>query len=595
MRIPVLVVAAVVGLPWNMAHAQAPTAEAEGLAYEVTFEGPENVELEDLVRRSSQLLSLAARPPASVASLARRAERDVERFRTVLRAEGFYAGAVSHEIDAVRVPAQVTVSIAPGPAYVLSRYDIRFDGEGAQPTVPSLADLGIVLGERAESAAIVQAGRRLRDRLADVGRPFATRADRRVMVDHDTRTVSVTETVNLGPPTRFGAVTFEGLERVREDFLRRRLPWRAGEPYDRSQVEAYRAALLGTGLFDSVSIDGAVTVAADGTLPVAVTVQEAAARSVGAGAAYDSSEGVSGSVFWEHRNILGRDEDLRLELNVGEIEQSVGGTFTKPDFLRREQDLLTDVTLRRTASDAFNELAVAGAASLQWPVNDHVRGSWGLSLEVAELEDGEGERTSTLVGAPVAYSYDDTDDPLNPTTGARARVGVTPYVGRLETPVEFVVGRAGGSAYQALDEDGWFVIAGRAEFGVLFGEPTETVPANRRFYAGGGGSIRGFDFQQVGPLDGENEPVGGRSVVELGAELRIRVTETIGLVPFVEGGNVYDDSVPDFSPAPRWAAGIGARYFTAVGPLRLDVAFPINRREGIDDTFEFYISLGQAF
>ena len=147
----------------------------------------------------------------------------------------------------------------------------------------------------------------------------------------------------------------------------------------------------------------------------------------------------------------------------------------------------------------------------------------------------------------------------------------------------------------ANDEDERFILAGRTRIGTTVGADSESLPANRRFYAGGGGSIRGYAYQLVGPLDDDEDPFGGTSLVEFGAEVRVRVTDTIGVVPFIDGGMVYDDPWPDADQELLWAAGLGLRYFTGFGPLRLDVAFPLNRRDGVDDAFQFYISFGQAF
>jgi len=174
-------------------------------------------------------------------------------------------------------------------------------------------------------------------------------------------------------------------------------------------------------------------------------------------------------------------------------------------------------------------------------------------------------------------------------------VSLTPYQVFGDDSFPFVKASIGSSAYYAIDPDARFVLAGRGRFGTLLGADTQQVPAGKRFYAGGGGSIRGYEFQSVGPLDNENDPLGGRSLLEVSAELRIRVTETIGVVPFIDGGTAFDSALPDFGETLRWAGGLGLRYFTAIGPVRLDVAVPINKRENVDDDFQFYVSLGQAF
>ncbi|HSR71931.1 MAG TPA: BamA/TamA family outer membrane protein, partial [Kiloniellales bacterium] len=198
-------------------------------------------------------------------------------------------------------------------------------------------------------------------------------------------------------------------------------------------------------------------------------------------------------------------------------------------------------------------------------------------------------------GLPLTATRDDRDDLLDPTRGTRLSLTLTPYGGVGDQSLAFLRSTLGGTAYYAIDEGRRFVVAGRARLGSILGDDTEEIPANKRFYAGGGGSIRGYEFQKVGPLDENNEPLGGRSLVELGVELRIRVTEEIGIVPFLDGGTVFDSPYPDFEEDLRWATGLGLRYFTAIGPLRLDVAVPLDKREGIDDDYQFYISLGQAF
>ena len=165
----------------------------------------------------------------------------------------------------------------------------------------------------------------------------------------------------------------------------------------------------------------------------------------------------------------------------------------------------------------------------------------------------------------------------------------------MEENTLFLVSEVSGSTYYSVFDDDQLVLAARTRVGSIVGEETEVIPANKRFYAGGGGSIRGFEFQKVGPLDDDEDPLGGRSVLELGFEARIRLTETIGLVPFIEGGTVFDSSFPDFDEELLWSAGLGLRYFTAIGPVRLDVGFPLNGRDGVDGLFEFYVSLGQAF
>jgi translocation and assembly module TamA len=194
---------------------------------------------------------------------------------------------------------------------------------------------------------------------------------------------------------------------------------------------------------------------------------------------------------------------------------------------------------------------------------------------------------------PLYLRRDSTDDLLNPTVGSREALTVTPYqsiAGARE--LAFASSRLTGSLYRALDDGARYVAAGYGAIGSILGETRDAIPADKRLYVGGGGSVRGYGFQRAGPLAADNTPLGGRSSLELGTELRVKITETIGIVPFLEAGNAYTGAWPGGKLL--FGAGIGARYYTTIGPVRFDVAFPLEKRSG-DSAFQVYISLGQAF
>ena len=214
----------------------------------------------------------------------------------------------------------------------------------------------------------------------------------------------------------------------------------------------------------------------------------------------------------------------------------------------------------------------------------------------AALTDDEGEEeTSYLFGLPVFALYDDSDDLLDPTGGVRARIGATPFTGLFDNrETAFLVLDGTASTYWSLDDDSRVVLAVRGRLGSILGVERDRIPPQRRLYAGGGGSVRGYENRFIGPLDDSDDPEGGRSVIEAGIEMRMKVSENIGVVPFLDAGSVATEPFPDFGDGVQLAAGLGFRYFTPVGPLRLDVAVPLNPRDA-DDSFQFYISIGQAF
>jgi translocation and assembly module TamA len=194
---------------------------------------------------------------------------------------------------------------------------------------------------------------------------------------------------------------------------------------------------------------------------------------------------------------------------------------------------------------------------------------------------------------PGKLDWDFSDDLLNPTRGGRLSLLAAPYVDTLGPDRRFAKARLTHTRYLGLHDD--VILALRGSVGGIGGADLDDIPADERFYAGGGGSVRGIPYQLAGPLDEDDDPTGGRSLLEVGAELRYRATESIGLVLFLDGGTVADSAVPDFSEELRWGAGPGLRYFTPIGPLRVDVGFPLNARQGVDDLFQLYLSIGQAF
>jgi translocation and assembly module TamA len=348
-------------------------------------------------------------------------------------------------------------------------------------------------------------------------------------------------------------------------------------------------------LFASVEVEDGPSLDEAGSLPMTIRVDEGPHRSIGAGGGYSTDIGFGGQVFWEHRNFFGENERLRLTLAAAEIQQSIGADFRKPAFLRRDQTLLMNVSASNEDTDAFEQQSISSFVGLERLFSPRWRGVAGVSVSYLSTEDEQGRRNFLLFGLPITATRHMTDSLLDPTRGTRLDFAVTPYTGGGAEQLLFLQSSVAGSVYRAIDRRKRFVLAGRARVGSTVGEATEAIPADKRFYAGGGGSIRGYKYQSVGPLDTRRDPLGGRSLLELGGELRVRVTDSIGVVPFIDGGTVFDAPYPSFDETIRWAAGLGLRYFTDFGPLRLDVAFPINRRDDVDNRFEFYVSFGQAF
>lgn len=615
-----------------------------GVEYTTELRGAPSADTADVLERSLRLFTLADRPPPSLAQLRRRAEGDVQTAVRVLRAEGFYAAQASWRIDeearpvaAPPAPAgpgadslgpgasapapepsepllRVVVDVEPGVRFQLGRFDVSLvDASGqplgaAAPDLPGFEALGIATGGPARSADILAAESEVVAWLREHGYPQARQVERDAAADLQAQQLRVSTQVAPGPRARLGALRFQGLESVREEFLRRAHGWPEGELYAQSELDALQRDLASTGLFEHVSVEAQVDAQPDSVLdvspaaldaapalPVEVTVQEAAHRSVGGGLRYSTDTGPSARGFFEHRNLFGAGERARLDATVALPLQELSLTLRKPAFQVRDRALVGGATLRRAEDDAFDEVSASASLGLEQRLSERSRVSGGVSVEAARFTNSSTEGTSFLLGLPLGVNFDNSDDLLDPTRGYRAGAALTPYVGTFDG--EFVqFGRldVNASTYFALDESARYVLALRGRAGSVVGASRDDLPPSKRFYSGGGGSVRGYQARFIGPLDAAGDPVGGRSVLEAGMELRVRIGESLGVVPFIEAGTVSPAIVPDLDAGVQVAAGLGLRYYTAIGPVRADVGVPLNGRPE-DDAFQFYISIGQAF
>lgn len=580
-----------------LACAATGTAAAE-VPYAATLTvSPGEEDLEQQVRDIAQTLRRQDDPPESRGALARRVADDRRGITDTLRALGYFDSRVESRIDRNASPIAVTITVEPGPLYLVR--DVTLAVPGGAPALPAdfpaAESFGVALGDPVRSADILAAEGKILTRLGEAGRPLAKRVDRRIVVDHALRAATVTWIIDPGPAARFGETRIEGLVDAQEAMVRRRIQWRPGQPYDSRQVDATRKALAEASLFSSVRIAPGEQVGPDGTIPLTITLAEGERRSVGGGLKYSTSTGIGAEVFWEHRDLFGNGERVRLSGTFAEQQLGANATYRRPYFLSDNQDLVASLGLADEKPPAYDNrfLRVHGGVERRFPPQWTVGA--GLQFEHQEVTAHGRSGTFDLVSLPTFIRRDTSDNLLNPTRGYRTTVTVAPYLGAGDGALGFLKLRVDQTGYWRLDEDGRWVLAANASIGSLIGAGRSEVPAPQRFYAGGGGSVRGFGYQMAGPVDATGDPLGGKSLLTGGAELRIKITDTIGIVPFIEAGTVTDSSLPGFGDRLLVGAGIGLRYYTSFGPVRLDVATPLNRRDGVDDLVQVYISLGQAF
>jgi translocation and assembly module TamA len=537
--------------PWEELPPDEPTPETttESISYRVEFLGTEDSALLSVLEAASQLIELENRPPPTPARLNLRVEDDLTRLNSVLRSEGYYDATLRSEINTQETPAKVAIHIETGSRYLLSSHELVYEGPAPPPEElrPNMVELGLDPATPARGPRIAAAGQQWVVRMTQRGYPFARVVDRRSVINRDTKTMSVVLRVDAGVPARFGPVTISGLDRVDPAYVRRLVTWEQGEIYDSRKTEKLRRRLSQTRVFASIGIKPDAELDDQGELPVAIGLVEGRPRTVGFGIDYSTDVGVGSNVFWEHRNFFGQGEQLRLNITASEIEQSLEANVRKPTYPGRRQALLLNVALSNEDTDAYKERSASALAAIESRYLEDWLMTAGLAPEFSDVKEMGDKEKFLLLGLPITATRDLRDERLNPTRGTRLNLTLTPYIGLGDEDSNWLTGTAAGSGYLAVDEDRRFVLANRAKVGFLYGADNENVPASKRFYAGGGGSIRGYEFQSVGDLDAFNDPIGGRSVIEVSSEFRMRVTEQIGLVPFVDGGTVYEEVYPDFS------------------------------------------------
>ena len=371
--------------------------------------------------------------------------------------------------------------------------------------------------------------------------------------------------------------------------------WKVGQVWDQPLVDRFVESLFQTGLFKTVDpVLGELN--AEGQRPIVVTLSATQFRTISGSLNFDSDFGPGVSLAWEHRNFTGHGDLLRLEFPAWADLIQFGASYIRPYFLSKRQSLLLDLSLIREKAEAYTLEAVSAAGGVERRLTRHLSGLFQVSLEAGKLAESEKPKaTYTIYGLPIALDWDFSDDFLNPTRGSRVKVSLQPYTGNYFNEFQVLKSRLDASHYLPLTQKGQVVLAVRGAAGGIWGAKRTDLPATLRFYGGGGGSMRGYEYQSVGPKNERNRPDGGGAMAEVSGEVRLRFSESLGATAFVDGGMVYDR--PDFSQVGKaflWGGGVGFRYFTPIGPFRLDLATPLTPRPE-DGPLQFYLSLGQSF
>lgn len=564
-----------------------------------------------------------------IAQLARRARADRILLLRLLERYGFYDAEVAQTITAAGGTAaggtaaggaqprtaitpdqaRFRFAIRPGARYRLGRVDLGGLAEAGDHYPALRPAFAVASGDPLDIETIASERVDLVVALAEGGYPFAEVGAPELLIDHARAEGDLTVPVRPGGRYVFGRVASSRPRFLGDKHLADIARFDPGDPYRASDVEDLRRAIIATGLVSSVAVTPREAVppanGAPGEVMVDVAIAAAPLRTIAGSLGYGTEEGPRAEVSWEHRNLFPPEGMLRLRAIVATQEQLLGATFRRNNFRARDQVLSVDLfanTIDRDAYQARTLSAVAKYERLSTLIFQK-RFAWSAGLELVATQEREGaldgstgpRETYFVAAVPGHVALDESDDLIDPTRGFRAMLRFSPENSWQGGDSSFYVrAQLDGSYYQPFGER--VVLAARARLGSIFNAPLSAVAPSRRLYAGGGGSVRGYGYQRIGPEDTLGEPTGGRSLTEFSLEARVRTGlfgGALSLVPFIDAGAVDESNTPRFREL-QFGAGIGVRYHTSFGPLRIDVATPLNPRPE-DSPIAVYVALGQAF
>ncbi len=579
--------------------------------YDATIQsGDADSDLADRLETASSLISDKEQPVSGDLGIVIKAREDRDRLVAVLYEEARYGGIVKIAIAGTDIdqlppnptfdhsrPVPVTVDIRPGPEFTLG--SVRFDGDAAGRNP---ADYDLEPGGAAGSLVILKAGEKLVLDLKEEGRPLARPMQRQVTANHANRTVDVVLGATGGPVAPFGTVAVKGARTVDSAFISRYSRLDKGERYSPEQLKKASERLRELGVFSSITIHEADGLAPDGSLPLTIEVSEGKHRYFGFGLEYASIDGAGVQGYWGHRNLFGEAESLRIEGSVSGIgattdvttfDYSAGIIFTKPGAFVPEATFESRLEAKSENPDVYEAQSIIYSAGLSYELNETDKVKGGGEIAYFLTDDAFGKNDYLTLSLPLSFERDTRDNKLDPTEGYYGTVSAKPSYEALRGNV-FSSFEGSIAGYYGLGAEDKVVLAGRLAAGAIIGTGgLEDIPATRRFYQGGGGSVRGYAYREISPYNDDDDALGGRSYMLASFETRVKVSEKIGIVPFVDVGTVATEIVPDFSDI-RAGAGLGLRYATPFGPIRVDFAVPLRRYDG-GNSFGIYAGIGQAF
>ncbi|MFL6755685.1 MAG: autotransporter assembly complex protein TamA [Sphingomicrobium sp.] len=560
---------------------------------------------EELLRAFRQQSALEAerKHPSNAAQIGRRASADADLLEELLQSQGYYDADVEPRTDKNANQLRVVLAAEPGQQYRFATVELPgLEAAGAEAS--QLRDkFAVRAGDPVIAEDVIAAGLALARALGEEGFASARIGEQDIEVNHQTHLATLSLPVNPGPVARFGVIRVSGRPPFSARHLATIARFKPGDPFKRSEVDDLRRALIATTLVANADIQ-VVPLEGGRTVDLDVRLEPAPSHTIAGELGYGTGQGVRVEASWTDRNFVNPEGALTLRGIAGTTEQLLGVQFRRSNFMKRDQTLNVLLSASHQNFDAYTAKTIDLAANIERLSNFIWQKTWTWSYGGEWLATDErgafssagvkDTRTFLIVAAPLSLGYDGSDSLLDPARGFRLSGRLSPELSSHGGQFLYARAQFDASAYHPLSDR--IVAAGRVRLGTIVGAGVFDLAPSRRFYSGGGGSVRGYGYQQLGPRDQEGDPMGGRGLAEFGLETRIRLKQfggNFGIVPFFDGGSLTAQAMPDFKDW-RFAAGVGVRYYSSFGPIRVDFGIPLNRQKG-DGPFAVTVSLGQAF
>ena len=573
--------------------------------YAVRLEGLGTAGDESLLKafKDQSALDKEDRKPANAATIDRRARADSELLVSLLQAQGYYDAEVEPGIALEGELIAVSLRAVPGPRYQFEAVDFPGLAEAGGDAESLRAAFAVQPGDPVVADKVIAAGVALKVALGEQGFATADIGTQDIVIDHSKATARLVLPVTPGPVARFGQITVTGQPPFSARHVGIIARFNQGDKFERSEVDDLRRALVATGLV--ASVETKVVPRDDGrVVDIDVRLEPAPMRTIAGELGYGTGEGIRVEGSWQHRNFFNPEGALTVRGVVGTQEQLASVSLRRSNFRQRDQVLTGLISASNVDRKAYaaRTFQLSGGIERQSNFIWQKKWTWSLGGELIASDErdtieatGEDRRRTFFVAAiPASLGYDGSNDLLDPTDGFRLGGRVSPELSFQGGTFPYARAQIDASAYRRVSEK--VVAAGRIRLGTIVGAGRDDIAPSRRFYAGGGSSVRGYGYQQLGPRDVDGDPIGGRSLAEFSLEARVRLKAfggNFGVVPFLDGGSLTNSSLPNVRDW-QFGAGIGLRYYSSFGPIRLDVGTPLNPRSG-DSRVAVAVSLGQAF